>query len=222
MDYERKVFYQDRAVAETYFENRFTSPKAVRQHQGLKEALQEALASISGIRKLLDLPCGTGRFTDFFYEKGFEYIGVDISKEMLDVLAQGQISLNRTPALLRSDGEALALKDNSVDCIVCIRLFQLIPRAAKQAVLKEMLRVSAKWLILEVMYVHSLHHFRRTKSLLRRLFGGRRPIYDLDKDILNTGWQEYARVRVKHTKHWVGVYKKLSSLNDDFNRIRHS
>jgi len=214
-DYERKFFYQDKTVAETYFEKRFTSPKAVRQHEGLRKALQEAFEGIPGIRKVLDLPCGTGRFTNFFYERGYIYFGVDISKEMLDILAGDQKPLTRAPSLVRSDGEALAFKDNSVDCIVCIRLFQLIPRTAKEAVLKEMRRVSAKWLIVEVMYVKSMRRFRRIKSLLWKLSGERLSLWDLDRDILNAGWREHKRVRVKNTKHWIGIYEKNIQTNTD-------
>jgi methyltransferase family protein len=121
--------------------------------------------------------------------------------------------------LVRSDGEWLGFKDNSFDCVLCIRLFQLIPRAAKEAVLKEMRRVSKKWLIVEVMYVKPLRHFGRTKSALKKLLGTKLAPYDLDKEILNSGWEEWARVRVKHTKHWVGVYKKLSSFDNAANRI---
>ena len=85
-----------------------------------------------------------------------------------------------------------------------------------------MWRVSKKWLIVEAMYVKPLRHFGRTKSALKKLFGTKLVKYDLDKEILSTGWEEYARVRVKHSKHWVGVYKKLPSLGNRADCIPYS
>lgn len=207
-EYPRKFFYQDKNVAETYFDKRFTSAKGQRQHKGLESALELALAGLPGIRQVLDLPCGTGRFTSFLTEKGYRYVGVDVSKEMLDVLARDQGLDKQTAALVRCDGEYLPFKNNAFDCVVSIRLFQLIPPDAKLAILYEMMRVSKKWFITEVMHVESLRRFPRLKCMLRSMFAHRTSLYDLDDGILEAGWREVSRVRVKNSKHWVGVYQK--------------
>ncbi len=206
MDYPRKFFYQDKAVADSYFAQRFTRPKAVRQHNALKSAMERALATISGVRSVLDLPCGVGRFTDFFCNKGYRYFGADVSKEMLDVLAREKKLPKMRLSLTRCDGELLPFKDDAFDCVVCIRLFHLIPRAAKEAVLREIRRVSEKWLIVELRHVKWTRRFAGARSLFRKAFGREEP--ELDKDVTNAGWTEKKRVRVKGTKHWVGLYQK--------------
>lgn len=58
-----------------------------REYEATKLALDTALNGISGMRTILDMPCGTGRYTSFSYEKGYLYFGADISVEMVKVMA---------------------------------------------------------------------------------------------------------------------------------------
>ncbi len=68
-------------------EKRFSHPKGRREDKATKLASGTALNGISGMRTILDMPCGTGRYTSFSYEKGYLYFGADMSVEMMKVMA---------------------------------------------------------------------------------------------------------------------------------------
>jgi len=206
MEYARKTFYRDREVADGYFAQRFTRPKAVSEHNALAAAMETALAAVPAVRSILDLPSGVGRFTNFFSARGCRYFAADVSKEMLDVLAREKGASDHGLSLVQCDGERLPFKDDAFDCVVCIRLFHLIPRAAKELVAREMRRVSSRWLLVEVRHVKWTHRFHGVRMLLRKAAGGGEP--ELDPELTNAGWSERKRVRVKGTKHWVGLYQK--------------
>ena len=63
--YKRKNIYQNGAVAEAYFDSRFSSPKGKKENEATKLALERALNSVPGAKIILDMPCGSGRFTSF-------------------------------------------------------------------------------------------------------------------------------------------------------------
>jgi ubiquinone/menaquinone biosynthesis C-methylase UbiE len=207
-DYCRKHFYRDKSVAESYHEERFTHRRGIERDKALRIAVARALEFLPTIRTVLDLPCGTGRFTSFFCDRGLKYFGADIAREMLDVLVRDHRSKKITPMLVQSDGEMLAFKDNAFDCVVSIRLFQLIPQEVKVQVLKEMRRVSNQWLIVELMYVRSMREFGKTRYWLHKLLGRDRQFPVLDQDILDAGWVEHKRIPLKRMKNWIGIYRK--------------
>ena len=113
--------------------------------------------------------------------------------------------------LIQSDGELLPFKDNAFDCVVSIRLFQLIPKEAKTAILKEMWRVSRKWLIVERMYAQSMRDFGRARYLLCKILGRESELPVLDRDIVDAGWKEFKRIPLRGMKNWVGIYRKSDS-----------
>ena len=47
--------------------------------------LDKFLSKITTGKKILDLGCGTGRITSYYFDKGFDVIGVDLSPKMLEV-----------------------------------------------------------------------------------------------------------------------------------------
>jgi len=104
--YKRKIAYQNKAKAESYLDKRFSSPKGRKKNEATKLALARALDQIPGVKIILDMPCGSGRFTHFFYEKGYLYIGADILMEMMEALAREHGQGKRTP-LVRCDREYL-------------------------------------------------------------------------------------------------------------------
>src|SRR3954470_6705548 len=81
-DYKRE-FYRSSTVAEDYDFHRFSSPERQKRNRRKWAAIKKALSNSTGIRTILDLPCGTGRFTGAMAREGFEIVGSDISMEML-------------------------------------------------------------------------------------------------------------------------------------------
>jgi len=85
-DYPRKFTYQNKATAERYFDKRFSHRKGRKKNEATKLALTRALEAMPGVRNILDMPCGSGRFTRFFNERGYNYFGAEISMEMFNHL----------------------------------------------------------------------------------------------------------------------------------------
>ena len=79
----KKQFYQSSEVAQDYDEHRFRTPKRQRRNARKWNAIQKALALTDGVKTIVDLPCGTGRFTGHLARAGYEVVGSDISIEMM-------------------------------------------------------------------------------------------------------------------------------------------
>src|SRR3954467_3594254 len=120
-DYKRD-FYRSAQVAEDYDFHRFSTPERQKRNTRKWAAIRRALAGTTGVRTILDLPCGTGRFTGALAREGYEIIGSDISLEMLDKarsVPDGEQSNIR--GYVQANAEALPLRNDSLDCVVCIR-----------------------------------------------------------------------------------------------------
>jgi ubiquinone/menaquinone biosynthesis C-methylase UbiE len=115
----------------------------------------------------LDLPCGTGRFTDRLVECGYEVIGSDISLEMME---RAKVRIGPMRGLLgfvRADAESLPLPDDSVDCVMSIRFLFHVDPVTRVRILKEMARISRRWLILDYRHKYSYRYvvWRLRKAL---------------------------------------------------------
>ena len=84
----KKQFYQSSDVAADYDEHRFRTPKRQRRNARKWNAIQKALALTNGVKTIVDLPCGTGRFTGNLARAGYEVVGSDISVEMMQQAAK--------------------------------------------------------------------------------------------------------------------------------------
>src|SRR5690349_25120015 len=83
----KKQFYQSADVAADYDEHRFRTPGRQRRNARKWNAIQKALSLADEVRTVVDLPCGTGRFTGHLARAGYEVIGSDISMEMMQQAA---------------------------------------------------------------------------------------------------------------------------------------
>jgi ubiquinone/menaquinone biosynthesis C-methylase UbiE len=95
--------------------------------QGIAEAIRAAiLASIgdSFRPRLLDLGAGTGRIGWRFVAAGDDYIGVDLSVEMLREFARrgGADREGRIPCLVHADGRRLPFADATFDAVMLIQV----------------------------------------------------------------------------------------------------
>ena len=89
-DYKRE-FYRSSQVAEDYDFHRFSTPERQKRNARKWAAIRKALSATTGVRTILDLPCGTGRFTGALAREGYEIVGSDISLEMLQKAASLEV-----------------------------------------------------------------------------------------------------------------------------------
>ena len=161
--YERvKRRYRDPAVAMTYESSRFLSPRGQKRNRLTLAAMQRALDKATSlgvpIRSCLDLPCGTGRLFPWLRQRKLQFVGADISREMMRMAwtKEGVETDAAIPlALVQCDGEHLPFRDRRFDAVLCIRFMFHVPRQVRVQILREMARVSRRWLIVDVRHCYN-------------------------------------------------------------------
>jgi ubiquinone/menaquinone biosynthesis C-methylase UbiE len=162
-DYKRD-FYRSAQVAEDYDFHRFSSPERQKRNVRKWAAIRKALSLTQGVRVILDLPCGTGRFTGALAREGYEIVGSDISMEMLQKAASLTSSTSadghqpNIRGYLQANAEKLPLRDDSLDCVVCIRFMMHVDPATRVRMLREFRRVSRRWVIVDYRHKYTFRY----------------------------------------------------------------
>jgi ubiquinone/menaquinone biosynthesis C-methylase UbiE len=203
-DYKRE-FYRSPQVAEDYDFHRFSSPERQKRNARKWAAIRKALSSTTGVRTILDLPCGTGRFTGGLARDGYEIVGSDISLEMLQKAATvdlGKTSDGKPPVVrgyVQANAEHLPLRDACLDCVVSIRFMMHVDPATRVRMLREFHRVSRRWVVVDYRHKYTFRY------VLSHTFGklglGRTPLSrvsrkDLEQEFRDAGFAIREVVRV--------------------------
>jgi ubiquinone/menaquinone biosynthesis C-methylase UbiE len=171
----KKQFYQSTEVAADYDEHRFRTPKRQRRNARKWAAIQKALALTSGVRTVVDLPCGTGRFTGNLARAGYEVVGSDISAEMMGQAAKlPSVQHANIRGYVRADAEKLPFKSKSTDCLMSIRFLFHVDPETRRRMLREFGRVSRRWVIADYRHKYSFRYgvwkLSRALGLTKRPF----------------------------------------------------
>ena len=165
---ETRDRYRDKKTAFTYQSGYDKGLNIKRMRNRLiayfeKKAILRALSRCEGIKNILDMPCGTGKLSEILSERYETYVGVDISKEMMD-----EIKLERPINLVQADGTSMPFENNFFDASVSLRLIHRLPAQIKLDVLNELCRVSNNYVIFSFTK-NSLYNrlLVGTKNLLR-------------------------------------------------------
>lgn len=133
-----REWYQADDVAAEYEEKRFSRGGRLIDRRE-KRAVLDVLAPVEG-REVLEIACGTGRFTVALAERDAEVVGLDISAEMLAQGREKARRAGRSVEFLRGDAGRLPFPDDSFDAVFAMRFFHLADTPA--AYLSEMARVA--------------------------------------------------------------------------------
>jgi ubiquinone/menaquinone biosynthesis C-methylase UbiE len=133
-------WYQADDIAEAYEDKRFSRGGRLIDDRE-KRAVLDALGPVDG-RDVLEIACGTGRFTVLLAERGAEAIGLDISAAMLGQGREKAQSAEVAGRLefMRGDAGRLPFPDDAFDSVLAMRFFHLADTPA--SFLSEMKRVS--------------------------------------------------------------------------------
>ena len=143
--------YEDRIRAESYSKLDFpgTYYLAYRDLPGIIQNLKKG-------NKALDFGCGTGRSTRFLRNLGFDVVGTDISKEMLDIARKLD---PKGEYKLINDSDFNIFQPQSFDIILAVFTFDNIPSIDKRIRLLKGLQFG-KW-------AHLLRCIRRDSPFFR-------------------------------------------------------
>ena len=133
-------WYQADDVAEEYDAKRFSGGGRLIDERE-KAAVLRALAPLED-KRILEIACGTGRFTATLAQEGADIIGIDISEAMLQ---QGrdrayELGVDDHLEYMRGDAARLPFPDDYFDAVFAMRFFHLADTPA--SFLGEMARVA--------------------------------------------------------------------------------
>jgi ubiquinone/menaquinone biosynthesis C-methylase UbiE len=133
-------WYQAEQVASGYESKRFSGGGRLVDRRE-KQAVLSALAPLQN-RKVLEIACGTGRFTVMLAEEGANIVGLDISAAMLQEAREKARAEGVDDHLefMRGDAARLPFPDDHFDTVFAMRFFHLADTPA--SFLTEMARVS--------------------------------------------------------------------------------
>lgn len=159
--FDHNTDWKSKAVAEHYDERRFTSLGG-RLYDGMEKhavtACLDVAQKISPITTLLDLACGTGRMSEFLASRGYRLTCGDISDEMIGVarrrLAAGGFG---HVDFLKLDIYQTGQADAAFDCVTAFRLFQHLTSEQRARALREMARVSRRFVLVNVMHTSAYY-----------------------------------------------------------------
>ena len=107
---------------------------------GLEQSVVERWVSHGPV---LDVPCGTGRYFDIYKDKGLDFIGMDISTDMLNMTRE------RFPDAKLDLGSVhnMPYADKQFGTVVCTRLVHWFDLEQTRSAMKEMFRVGEHVLV---------------------------------------------------------------------------
>jgi ubiquinone/menaquinone biosynthesis C-methylase UbiE len=153
MDYDIRRDYQNVESAKRYNRQFASSPRARLTTWGEQQAFTRTLKPIAAKRSLhdmtvLDIACGTGRFTSILLHHGMKVTGSDVSAQMLAEAREALNEHSNLVDLVHGDATALPFADREFEGVTCIRLYQRVPSSVRLEMLKEVRRVGQGWAIL--------------------------------------------------------------------------
>ena len=133
-------WYQADEVAEEYEDKRFSGGGQVIDRRE-KGAVLDALSPVED-RQILEIACGTGRFTVMLADRDADIVGMDISDAMLSEAREKARASGLMDHLefIRGDAARLPFPDDHFDAVFAMRFFHLADTPA--SFLSEMRRVS--------------------------------------------------------------------------------
>jgi ubiquinone/menaquinone biosynthesis C-methylase UbiE len=184
---QKKRHYQKQEVVDKYNRVRFQGGFAGRTTRNKWRMILRAVHGLEGIQRVLDLPCGTGRFTQQVIEHGWKLINGDISLPMLQSAREVAAGDPGLIGSARMDAEHLPFADASLDLILSIRFLMHVPRSVRPRIFREYARVSKRYVVLDVRHKYCLNtwmkHFRRVFSSRVKLPEHRYNMRELEEDI---------------------------------------
>jgi ubiquinone/menaquinone biosynthesis C-methylase UbiE len=177
--YQGKDRYKDPIVVKNYDQKRFRSLKGKLTDIREKACIEKALRIAKTNGPILDIPCGTGRITELLLRKGYKVTGADISPEMINYAKSRTFQYKDSVDFEIQDIEHLDFASNSYNMILTIRLLHHIPMSLHEKILKELHRVTRKWVIITFSNKYTIQNIKRNFISLFNKF----PRYSISPEV---------------------------------------
>jgi len=201
MDFNVKAYYQNKKIAGNYDHERFDSILGKLFNYLEKNTIERCLNCISDVSDVtaLDAACGTGRITEHLLKNGLSTIGIDISKEMLQVAKNRTNSFKYKVNFINSNISNICFPDKTFPIVTCARFLHHINPEERKGMLLELSRISEKWIIISCAYSNLILRLRRK---LKEILGCRMPVkYPYTKQTLREDLKRAGLYEIK--RYWV-------------------
>ncbi|MFN0007751.1 MAG: class I SAM-dependent methyltransferase [Planctomycetota bacterium] len=190
----KQAHYQDPAVVASYDAERFAGVGNRRSTARKWRALRRGLGrEFEHVRSVLDVPCGNGRFTELLLGEGKRVVNADRSRPMLlaarEKAGRAKAGGGRAEHV-ECDAARLPFADASFDLVLSVRFFLHVPKDLRAGFLREMGRVSRRWVVVDVRHRYCL---TTVGKRLRARIAGRQPpslrssLAEIDADVAAAG-----------------------------------
>lgn len=154
--FDASTHYTDPAIAAGYDQARFTTLLGRFGHWKEMTALGRVLDAIPDVQTALDVPCGTGRITRTLLERGLDVTGADISPQMMAEAKKKCLDFGSRVRFIEANLRNLSLDRDSFDVVTCVRFFGHVDSDARVEILRQMHRVTRRWVVVNYYYLTAL------------------------------------------------------------------
>lgn len=184
-----------------------------------RRAVGKALRAAGDYRSLLDVGMGNGRWLgELAGKKGRLLVGVDSSRaELMAARALLAPESSTATALVCADAGALPFPAQSFDVVVCLGLMPHVRRSGRFRALREMRRVTTRWVVVEYAHREGLalvwQRFRRSVGLEARFPRNHVTYEDMQGEFRRAGLgvRGVARVGGRFSNSWIVLAEAPSS-----------
>lgn len=153
---KKKAHYQNESVVQKYDDRRFKGGLAGKKSERKWRMILQAVGNVD-VSTVLDLPCGTGRFTERILNHGWKLINADISGPMLQRAREYAGGNNNFVGSARMNAEHLPFQDGALDLVISIRFLMHVPHDVRIRIFREYARVSSRYVVLDVRHKYCLN-----------------------------------------------------------------
>jgi SAM-dependent methyltransferase len=177
-----------------------------------RRAVEKALRATGDVRSILDVGAGNGRWLSLLAtKKASLVVACDISRDNLTQArsAAGPEDSRDRVALVCGDVGALAFPSQSFDLVVCLEFMPYVRRSGRLRALKEMRRVSGRWVIVQYAHTEGLGFFwqkmRRRLGLEARFPRNHLSSAEIEGEFrrVGLGIRGFARVGGMFSRSWI-------------------
>ena len=143
------------------------------KHHAEMALIRRAMAHVSDVETILDVPCGVGRAAIQLARMGFAATGADLGDGAVS-LARMEVAAAQVPVVIdQEDLVRTSYRSRQFDAVLCFRFFHHLPTPAfREEIARELCRVSGKYVLISYLSPWSPTSLKRW---LRRSLGVGRP-----------------------------------------------
>ncbi len=172
--------------AETYQKRRFESSVRMQKLHARENAFaEELLQRVGPDAVIVDVPCGSGRFTKLFSNSKYLF-SIDISADMLEQ-AKKEAAPSFNGEFILASATDIPLADVSVDLAFCMRLLHHVgDSGVRKKILQELCRISRRW-VMTTFYRKESYRYYRKRLLGKKVSGQPITINQFEQEALECG-----------------------------------